>query len=454
MRHTSFSILALLVLGSLIRVIFSLDALWLDEIWSIRFAQTLDSPLGFLNSKTLDGHSSLYTSWIWIVRDYLSPLIFRGPSLISSIGLLLLAACIFPAGTREEKIFFVALLGISYPFVLLGTEARGYSPMMLCAAVSLSQVSNGSIVGLRGVRLYLFGTVSILGFLFHYSFVAVLAAISIQQLCRLTLTTSPRSTLYALISRLGPAWLMVGTLYFTHIRFLRSGLGPNRPVPEVLFSTLGLTFGSTSAIVGVAVAVILTLELFLERKEKRSDTELLLLAGVVLPLMIVFVINPQSVMERYFYSTSWCALVFASRFLERLSRLPKYGVLAIVAFGVIAAANLYLYRLPRNPLPLALDIMREESTNVVKVCGDSSFELAMLIGWDGKGVASFQPECSVSNGALWYIGTAPPFGKSEFSNALNLSDGEELYIVKELDCSPLTWPNIAVYHAANVKHKD
>ena len=58
---------------------------------------------------------------------------YRLPSIISGIGMVVLAAIIGRRRNPREGLIGAALVAVSYPMVNYAAEARGYAPMLLAA---------------------------------------------------------------------------------------------------------------------------------------------------------------------------------------------------------------------------------------------------------------------------------------------------------------------------------
>src|SRR5258706_3825867 len=64
---------------------------WLDEIWALRLAQNLKSPVGIFTSIHFDTNHWLYTFLMWLCGDQPAWMIYRIPSFAAGIFTLLLA---------------------------------------------------------------------------------------------------------------------------------------------------------------------------------------------------------------------------------------------------------------------------------------------------------------------------------------------------------------------------
>lgn len=133
MNGSRVVLLLVLVIAAGLRVVAASGELWLDEIWALTTFEAFDGGWFF------DGQASLYTLWGLSVPPLAPELVYRLPALLAS-GWFLLALWSWSVGRGVGGVIVATLLGLSYPLVLYGSEARGHAAVPLAA---LTLLSNG-----------------------------------------------------------------------------------------------------------------------------------------------------------------------------------------------------------------------------------------------------------------------------------------------------------------------
>ena len=110
------------------RVLAAHNDLWFDEVWTLQLLRERVHSFGdvFTNLKHSNNHH-LCSLWMWLVGQNASALIYRLPSLLASIGTIVLAGLIGLRQSRLEGCIAVILTSWSYLLIHFGREARGYS---------------------------------------------------------------------------------------------------------------------------------------------------------------------------------------------------------------------------------------------------------------------------------------------------------------------------------------
>ena len=111
-----------------VRVFAAHNDLWFDEVWTLQLLRERVHSFGdvFSNLKHSNNHH-LYSLWMWVVGQNGSALLYRLPSVLASIGTIVLAGLIGAHRSRLAGFVAVILTSWSYLLIHFGTEARGYS---------------------------------------------------------------------------------------------------------------------------------------------------------------------------------------------------------------------------------------------------------------------------------------------------------------------------------------
>ncbi|MEM7253423.1 MAG: hypothetical protein AAF493_18570 [Pseudomonadota bacterium] len=155
-------------IGALLRIIGALGDLWVDEVWSIALAASLENPLqAFVKFESNNNHL-LNTWFLFGVGGDATPFQARAFAVVCGVVSIPAAAL---AGRRfgASTICLAALFSsVSYLFVVYTSEARGYAPMIAAIWFSLMLWVNDWVRTWRGALC--FAVVAMTGFLAHPTF--------------------------------------------------------------------------------------------------------------------------------------------------------------------------------------------------------------------------------------------------------------------------------------------
>lgn len=136
-RPALAAILLLVALGAVLRIIAAQGGLWIDEAWSVIFADEAVPVLGVFASIHHDNNHHLNTIWLQLVGMSAPSFIMRGLSIMSGTATIWIAALIGAQRGATTAIVAAMLFALSPMLILYGSEARGYAPMLLCLAIAL-----------------------------------------------------------------------------------------------------------------------------------------------------------------------------------------------------------------------------------------------------------------------------------------------------------------------------
>jgi len=117
--------------GLIVRIAAASGALWLDEAWSAVLAGDVRTPLGVFVQINHDNNHHLNSLWLQWVGIGAPPLVARGLSIATSTLGIVVAGLIGARRGPLVGIITALLFALSPVLVSLGSEARGYAPMML-----------------------------------------------------------------------------------------------------------------------------------------------------------------------------------------------------------------------------------------------------------------------------------------------------------------------------------
>ena len=209
---------ASLAVGSIVRVFAARNDLWFDEVWTLQLLRERVHSVGdvFTNVKHSNNHH-LCSLWMSLVGQNASSLVYRLPSVLASIGTIVLAGLIGLRRSRLEGSIAVILTSWSYLLIHFGTEARGYSLVIffaLLAWYALQQFDEKR----SWAWTVVFWSAVVLGFLAHLEFAICFAGLVAWALWRCVRYRSKwRQTLVDLFLLLR-ADRTVANLYFVSMR--------------------------------------------------------------------------------------------------------------------------------------------------------------------------------------------------------------------------------------------
>src|SRR3990172_12519660 len=152
--------------------------LWLDEIWSIFFAEAAKSPWDIVSLYKHDNNHVLNTLYLYAIGKQDHLVFYRLLSIVAGIGSLFLLTRMARKWGHLESLFILLLAGFSYPLILYFSEARGYSPAIFFALLSLFLLDK-CLTNYSPIKLFCFWLFVCLGSISHLSFIIVFLSLSV-----------------------------------------------------------------------------------------------------------------------------------------------------------------------------------------------------------------------------------------------------------------------------------
>lgn len=186
LRPVHFALGAVVVaLGFALRWFAAADPMWLDEIWSLGTALSLDAWHKPFWTGFIDNSHPMNTVWLYLMGDGRSPYVYRFLAIVLSTISIAAAGWAMTRGRGRNAasampvrvLSAMALMAVMYPFVHYGSEARGYAGMMLFALLAFAAAED-SVNGAANARwrFALWGT---LGLASHAGSVPVMAFLAL-----------------------------------------------------------------------------------------------------------------------------------------------------------------------------------------------------------------------------------------------------------------------------------
>ena len=160
--------------GLVLRLFAASGDLWLDEIWSLELVGKLTSIDQIFWRINHDNNHFLNSAWLYLAGPDASPLVHRALSVALGVATIFAAAAVVADRGRQTQLAAGLLFAISYPIVHYGSEARGYSGLVLFTLLSVLCLERrldvrGSAIALAAAILF--------GFLSHLTMLGTVAVL-------------------------------------------------------------------------------------------------------------------------------------------------------------------------------------------------------------------------------------------------------------------------------------
>src|SRR5262249_42051212 len=359
--------------GSVVRVFAARNDLWFDEVWTLELLQERVHSFGdvFINVKHSNNHH-LVSLWMWLVGQNACALTYRVPSVLASIGTVVVAGLIGMRRSCVEGCIAVILASWSYLLIHYGTEARGYSLAIffaLLAWYALQQFEERR----SWIWIIVFWSAVVLGFLAHLEFAVCFAGLVAWALWRFVRYRSKwRQAMLDLFALFTVPIVLLLAFYFVALRGMEvAGGGTYRRWP-LLIKTASYTLGGPGsgaaagiiallAVAGLCVALIYLMV-------EADDRWIFYAVVIVPPLALIAIQRPEQLYIRYLMiSVAMSLLLLSAAYAATLRRgLAELAVgVALLAVYVTgnAANTSNLLRFGRGQYLAALLFMETHSND-------------------------------------------------------------------------------------------
>jgi len=378
--------------GTALRVSAAHNDLWFDEVWTLQLLRERVHSFGdvFTNLKHSNNHH-LCSLWMWFVGQNASALMYRLPSVLASIGTIVLGGLIGLRQSRLEGCIAVILTSWSYLLIHFGTEARGYSLAIfftLLAWYALQQFEERR----SWIWIVVFWSAVMLGFLAHLEFAVCFAGLVVWSLWRLTRNRQKwRKAVLDLFALFTVPVALVLVFYFVALRGFEVGGGPEYQMMPLLIKTASYMLGGpgsgAAAVITALLAVASIYVVLIYLMFERDDRWIFYTVVIVVPLGLIAVLLPVPLSVRYFIiSVATSLVLLSSGYVALLRRGVGYRALGLVLLAVFVAGNavntINLLRFGRGQYVAALRFMEKNSGGrEVVITSDHDFRNAMLVNY-------------------------------------------------------------------------
>ena len=409
---------SILLTALLLRLAAAAGELWLDEIWSLRQVETLQSPLEVVTQLKHDNNHFLNSLYLYSLGQGWPWFVYRLPSIAAGIATVWIAGQVAKHWGRVEQITAMLLFSTAYLMIHYSSEARGYSMMLLCCIAAYALLVKSLRLGhsLRRAgdvsplmtpeesgasqpplaKPYrwaaYFAIVASLGFaaqpLFLHFYLAALAW-SIAQIAQQDISNRRKVTWLAACHAL--PILFLAAIYWINLREVRLGGGPSTNVLATLCEAASLTLGGPASgpgafvVSGCLLAAIVGSCYVLRA---HGDAEWKLLVGaIVVPWLPLLVTQPPFLYPRYFLISVMFSLLATAGGLGWLWRQRTWGrpVYGTILTAFLIGNGLHIGGLLQHGRGQLLETLRyiaeSDPHPVITLTSDHNHGVGMLVSF-------------------------------------------------------------------------
>jgi 4-amino-4-deoxy-L-arabinose transferase-like glycosyltransferase len=125
------------VIGFVLRLCGAAGDLWLDEVWSLSLLSGVTSVDQIFWRINHDNNHFLNSVWLYLAGPDASFVVYRALSIVLGTATVFAAAAVTADRGRATQLIAALLFAVSYPMVNSGSEARGYSGMILFTLLAI-----------------------------------------------------------------------------------------------------------------------------------------------------------------------------------------------------------------------------------------------------------------------------------------------------------------------------
>lgn len=372
---------------------------WLDEIWSLRLAQSAAGlPEIVFGMETSNNHI-LVTAWLYAVSGSGSELLYRLPSFAAGLAAVPLAAAVAARYGPEARLLAAPIAALWYPLLPYSTEARGYA---LAAAAALAAWAWSR----EPKRAWAFAVACATGLLSQLVFVYVYAALLVRELAAGRGSSwSDRLRRHAL-----PLVILLGVAVPQARRL--SVDGPGYELGRVAAEAIGLLLATPASPLWAAAAGLAACGVFwLAARSLRAAGDRTFLATLFAVPAAAALSGPQVLFSRYFLPAAACFLPVLACALGVLMRGGHRRLLAagLAAFGALQLwASAPFLRHGRGGYGEAVRYLQSAQPGVARVASDHDFRNRMVLEYHAPAVPPgrivYVPrEEAEAGGADWFL---------------------------------------------------
>lgn len=376
--------------------------LWLDEIWSIFFAESAKSPWDIISLYQHDNNHVLNTLYLYVIGKQDHLVLYRLLSVVAGVGSLFLLTRMARKYGYLESLVVLLLAGFSYPLILYFSEARGYALAIFFALLSLFLLDK-CLTNYSPIKLSFFWLSACMGILSHLSFVLIFLSLSIFVIHKEVLSRSSLESKLQIVFKylLIPFFFLIA-FYMVHARGMTIGGGDaNDPFKEIskgVAYLVGLRDGFFLwRLVASGLFIMITLAgSYLYYRDKNKLWSFVIACLLLPPLIIILIIRPTVYYFRYLVVTYPFFYLLLSYILGKLYRRGhKYSYVALILICLYLMGQMQqlwpLFKYGRgNYQAILTEVSNKSSGNVLRIGSDHDFRNKMLLSFYQRFIPPYQ----------------------------------------------------------------
>ena len=392
-RATAWIAIIALV-GAILRIAAASGALWLDEAWSAMLADDVGTPLGVFVQINHDNNHHLNSLWLQTVGLDAPPLVARALSVLCGTASIFVAGLIGSRRGATAGMVTALLFALSPLMVTLGSEARGYAPMMLMVLISAWYLDRYLAGDERANRPLTLAICFLVGALFQLTMIFAACALIGWPVLALVQRLGWRQGLAEAVRLLGPAGAaLIAACAIVFAPVLLGGAEFRFGSKEEF--TLHLFLRGTIDLLGYAIGwpvmsyvlpVAAIIAVLLARSLPTPRWTFYALAVIAFPASVALLHMINAGHARYYLLSGLALLLLGGELVAALVRAGGWKAIAgggaLIAFsGASMAANLELIRNQRGDPGAALRAMaaRAPAGAAVTLERETSFALLRVV---------------------------------------------------------------------------
>lgn len=379
---------AVALAGLALRIAAARGGLWTDEAWSVIYAARARDAAGVFLRINHDNNHHLYSLWLQAIGMNAPPLLARLPAIVAGVLCVPLAALVVARRSAAAGIVTAILFAVSPTMVNFGSEARGYS-MMLLAALGFLWLSAEAVEGREkpGTPWWLALTAA-LGMLSHMTMAAPVGLIGFWVYLERRAALGPAKAMREAARLMAPAFIATaGVVLFVFAAAAASPTGMQlggylpfdwRNFFAGLNDMAGWTVGLSLMRDWIVPLLLGAMALWIGLKPPRwlgarARLYAILILGV--PLGAALVQSGNSGFARYYLASAIGLLFLVSEWIARgLTKRPAVRAAAATALAALVLVGLWrdseLIELQRGQPDGAVALMIQHSPNGARVALD------------------------------------------------------------------------------------
>jgi hypothetical protein len=372
-------------------------ALWFDEIWSLHLALDGASALDAFTWPRIDNNHPLNTAWMFLLGPDADALVYRLPAVLAGVALVPAAAWACWRHGAVARTAVAALVALSFPFVVAGSEARGHSLMLLAAAVAWGLLDRrlAADAPARETGWSAAGRAAVLlaGAVAHLQFCLLLPVFAVWSFLGRRRQAEPRAAWRLTLADLGPGAVLCAAWTLWFATGLRIGGGQERGNAEVLLAAASLAGGGPSdgaVVTPVGLAVAAGVASMAAAMARRDAARGIALAFATCGLPLLLLVSGAMVFERYLLASTLLAYFLAAETLARVHaaggwRRPVAWSILVTSLAAHAAQDSLFARHGRGDPEAAVRLLAsEDPARPARVATDHAFRVAAVLSFHAR----------------------------------------------------------------------